>query len=528
MGLVAHALIGYLPFPFGDDFVYAVMAQHNADPALFPRDEQLRMFANHAHVYEWLFALGQRGHGVEPVFRVALWLQAILGIVAVMVMLIRLGAPAAALPVVIGLGVVVQTDGLGRGDVGGLIAMFFHHHNVALSLILAAAAASLSRRAGLAGVFLGLAAYAQPMTAAHGALMLGLATLFSQPRDLLKLIGLSVLVAVPAALLVLTQLPEPSTVSDIDLITEAYRFRAPHHYDPSWSTLGITTLYLMILTAGAALFLRLDAFAARFGAGAVLGLALLHLVSVVVYKFGLGEWIPFFILDANRSSSFIFVLAPVFALAAIWQRGLDRLSLAVTAGLALAAVLNGTLAGLALVGFGALLVVLERQSWGARLSPVAALLALVLVFPPTPRPPATPEPVREILEQIRADTPEDALFVIPIGLDAFRFYAQRSAYVDFKFFSVAQPDQAALTRRRIDQLVTPAPEHRDLTGWPAVLRWGEDQRDQASCPRMRELLSETGADYILRMGDPDVPRPVCPGLPVQMENDILVLYGPAE
>ena len=81
---------------------------------------------------------------------------------------------------------------------------------------------------------------------------------------------------------------------------------------------------------------------------------------------------------------------------------------------------------------------------------------LVLLFPPAPNPPEVPDETRLALERIRVETPADSLVVIPISLSAFRYYAKRSAYVDFKLFSVAQPDQAALTRKRIDEVTNPA------------------------------------------------------------------------
>ena len=529
MGLIAHALIGYLPFPFGDDFAYAPLTQRNADPTLFPRDDQLRMFANHAHLYEWLYHLGDRGPGVEPVFRVALWFQAVVATFALGVVALRLGLPAACLPLVLGLGVIVQTDGLGRGDVGGLIAMFFHHHNVALSLILAAVAASLGRHAIIAGAFLGLAAYAQPMTAAHGALILGLGTLLAWPRDTVKLVVTSVLVAIPASIMVLGQLPgAPTEIVDLDLIQDAYRFRAPHHYDPSWAKLGMTTLYLGVMFAGGIGLAKINKPLSRFALGAATGLVLLHAVSLFVYKLGIGEWVPFFVLDANRSSTLAFVLGPTIALAALWRA--PQILAKIVLGLLLVALaaVNGTVESFGLIGLGLMLLVLEaRFDWGARAAAVVAIGLLVILFPPRPEPPATHPDIRQLLERIREETPPDALFVIPIGLDAFRYFTQRSAYVDFKLFSVAQPDQAALTRRRIDLLVTPSPEEQELTGWPAVAAWGRAQRQEATCARMAEILAETEADFFLRITGPEEPRPDCTDLPVTIENDWLALYGPA-
>ena len=153
--------------------------------------------------------------------------------------------------------------------------------------------------------------------------------------------------------------------------------------------------------------------------------------------------------------------------------------------------------------------------------------ALVVFFPAKPFPPVVPEPSRQVLEYIRDETPRDALFVIPVGLSEFRVIARRSAYVDFKLFSVAQPDQAALTRARIDEVARPAPENRDAVGWPAAVLWGEDQRRDATCARMAEILNETGADYYLRLVAPEETPPVCDALPNPVISETLALYGPS-
>lgn len=62
---------------------------------------------------------------MEPVFRLGVWTLAVVVGIALWACLSGLGAPLAALPVVLGLGVIVQLDGLGRGDFVGLISPFF-------------------------------------------------------------------------------------------------------------------------------------------------------------------------------------------------------------------------------------------------------------------------------------------------------------------------------------------------------------------------------------------------------------------
>lgn len=104
-GLMAHALVGHVPFPFGDDFAYAPLAEYKVNGALFARDDQLRMFANHALVYEWLYWLGQSGPDVAPaVFRVAAMAPAVVCAGGVMAALGGFRAPVMALPLVLALG----------------------------------------------------------------------------------------------------------------------------------------------------------------------------------------------------------------------------------------------------------------------------------------------------------------------------------------------------------------------------------------------------------------------------------------
>ncbi|KIT17043.1 DUF6798 domain-containing protein [Jannaschia aquimarina] len=527
LGLLAHSFIGYAPFPFGDDFAYAPLTEIRLDPSLFPRDEQLRMFSNHALVYEAIYRLGLWGPGVEPVFRIAVWVLAGAVAVAVLAILRRLGAPAWALPVVVGLGVVVALPGLGRGHFGGLISPFFHHHNVALALVLGAVAMALARRVWLAGILLGVAAYAQPMTAFHGAAIVGLGALFQRPGDTLPMAAAAIGVAIPAAIPILGSMIATSDANtQIDLIQDAYRFRSPAHYDPPWSHIGLTSLYLLAGWAGAALMLRTGRAGGRFAVGAMAALTALHLVTLIVYKWQITDWVGFFILDATRSSSLGFVLGPVFAIAAVHDRLREPVALAMVALLAALAVLNGVPAGMLLLALGIGMIFLDRVVRARQLLAIGLATSLVLLFPARPLPPPLPESSRIALERIRTETPVDALFVIPVSLMEFRHYAQRSAYVDFKLFSVAQPEQAALTRTRIDQVTRPAPDVETLEGWLGAQAWDEATRRAATCEYMEDILNEVGAEYYVRPLVAGEAAPQCDGLPSAIQTETLAIYGP--
>ncbi len=527
LGVVVHTLVGYEPFPYGDDFAYAPLAELRADPALFPRDDQLRLFANHAMVYDWVYTMARNGPGVEPVFRAFVIGLAVIVSLLCWALVTRLKAPVAALPIVLGLGVVVALDGLGRGDFGGLISPFFHHHNIALTLVLAAIVSASGARPTLAGLSLGLAAYAQPMTAMHGALAVGLGTLLARPRDLGVLIGVSVVVALPAAWMIFGDAPKSAAApSGLNLIEDAYRFRAPHHYDPAWSEIGVTTLYLLTGLAGAALLDRTQPMIARFALGTMLAFLLLHAVTVVIYKLGFGQITPLFILDANRSSPLVFVLGPIFALAGIWHRGRSPASFATALLLVAIGIMNHTVAGLILVALGCLMLAVRHAPLVTPVSALAAILTAAILFPPAPGPRENSEEIISLLNRIRAETPEDALFVVPIQFAAFRHFAQRSVYVDFKMFSVAQPDQATLTRQRIEEISQPEGELRSLTGWPAAQSWDRAQHARADCETMRSVLKQTGSEYYVRLRTADSPAPDCANLPRDFENTLVAVYGP--
>ena len=266
---------------------------------------------------------------------------------------------------------------------------------------------------------------------------------------------------------------------------------------------------------------------ARFMAGVMTGFTLLHLVTVLVYKAEFSKWVGFFILDANRSTPALFVLGPAVALTGLirtrpgpvaWLCGLLLLSILA---------LNSTVAGLTLVALGGALFALRNTPRAQPVVFVGLALALFFLFPPDPDPPSLPSSTLRVLGQIRDETPPDALFVIPVGLSAFRHYTQRSAYVDFKLFSVAQPDQATLTRSRMEQVANPAPENRNARGWHAAQLWEEDQHSAATCARMKELLEETGAEYYLRRVAVGETPPECGLLPTPIQSETLALYGPS-
>jgi hypothetical protein len=338
------------------------------------------------------------------------------------------------------------------------------------------------------------------------------------------------IVAIPAAMSIFLAIDfgNPEAAASIDLINEAYRFRAPHHYDPSWHDMMLTSFYMIAGILGAMTLSRTEQGERRFAVGVMAGFLFLHLVSLLVYKLQMSNWVGFFILDANRSSALLYALGPAVAVAALWRQPNEPLAWAAGVLLLFILTMNFTVPGVCFVLLGLGMIVLRHRPFCEPTALVLSLAALLLFFPPPPHPSRVPEATRAALEKIRLETPSDALFVIPVGLSAFRHYTGRSAYVDFKLFSVAQPEQAALTRERIELVAPPAPEHANAQGWNAANLWDEDQRLRATCDVMANVLAETGATYYLRPLAVDEDPPDCPRLKRGVTTQTLALYGPPE
>ncbi|MEM1346253.1 MAG: DUF6798 domain-containing protein [Pseudomonadota bacterium] len=547
LGLGGHAVTGFQSFPLGDDFTYAPLAELAADPNLFPRDEHLRLFANHATIYEWVYRAAKATIGVERGFLAAVVVLAVAAVAAVAAVLRALGCGhgrgfAGALAIAIGLGVVVAERGIGRGAYGGYLSEMFHHQFLALIMVMAALAATLSRRAVLAGVALGIAAWAQPASAAHGALAVTLGWLALGVRGVVPLaisgavsavVALPVVAGLAAALLAAPDVSVPTE----RLIEEAYRFRVPLHYDLPWQALGLVTLYLSL---GVAAALALTGTPRRMALGLLAGFVVLHGVMVAVYALGVFEHPVLFKLDITRSTPVVFAFAAALAGAALaqagehWRAGVapGRAVLVVAVLAALTLALNARPVGGLAVGAG-LAILASGRLWSLPAVTLAAL-SLLLTAAVLPRHQlVTPLDPAEAaaLDWIARETAEDTLFVIPVSMPHFRQYARRSIYVDFKSFSVAQPDQAWMTRTRLEQVAQPDAKALAARGWPAMALWEAAQFRALDCPGMRKLMTETGAEYVVHRAKDaaGTPRslPMCGGEgPVQaFAKSSLAVYG---
>jgi hypothetical protein len=134
-----------------------------------------------------------------------------------------------------------------------------------------------------------------------------------------------------------------------------------------------------------------------------------------------------------------------------------------------------------------------------------------------------------------AGTPTNALFIVPPGLQGFRFYGRRSVYVDFKLFPPATPSSSPEWRRRMELVAAPDRLALRSPGWSGVPQWDRTYANRNTPARIVTLLRETGADYLVwdRSGldlPPYVPieRPDVPGLALAFHNSRFEVYALAK
>jgi len=513
VALGAHVLYGYSPFPLVDDFAYAPLSEAWADPGLYPRDDQLHGYTNHAWVYTAVYLASKATIGVVTGFWIANVVLTVASVLALCAIMARFGVPGAGLPLALAIGVVVMIPGVGRGTFGGYVSLFFHHQWVALMLVMWAFAATLGRRPGLAGALLGAAAYAQPMSALHGAFTVAVAGL-TQGRSGARALGVTAAAAIVVSspveyAVIASMLSEAGAPAPADRLAEdAYLFRAPHHYTlPPWPVL-LGWGYLALGLISAALLRRLRPAEGTAALGLIAGLGVLLLVSTVFYFGFETRSLPILMLDATRSSPLLFaVSATLFATvteirAEAGPRGLIARPIAaflVAAALATAlATANAMPTGpfFALAG----LLILAAPGRAVPKAAFGAVLAGLFVYAVPERLVQREPPSKDaaMFDWARTQTAMDALFIVPPGMMEFRLFAKRSVYANFKLFSVTQPAQAWLTRQRLEQIARPDPETASARGWTGIVLWDRSYLRNATCAGMLALMEQSGADYFVR------------------------------
>jgi hypothetical protein len=286
-------------------------------------------------------------------------------------------------------------------------------------------------------------------------------------------------------------------------------------------------------------------------AGLLAGQGLLALAAALLY----GSWMPArwryasplpYLLDLSRTSGLLLPLAAVLLVGALELRPARRTltppghELLWTGLLALAATALVLFVGwqLPLGALVVLTVALRVGSGNPRLAwplvagvLVVAALGVVRIRERTRlRAPRSGEEAG--LYRWAASTSPQALFIVPPGLQGFRFYARRSVYVDFKLFPPATPASTPEWRRRM--VLVAAPDRRALEspGWSGVPQWDRTYANRNTPERIATLLRETGASYFVwdRAGL-DVPpyvrvvRPPAAGATVAFANDRFEVYA---
>jgi hypothetical protein len=103
-----------------------------------------------------------------------------------------------------------------------------------------------------------------------------------------------------------------------------------------------------------------------------------------------------------------------------------------------------------------------------------------------------------LFEWAQQSTPGPALFIVPPGMERFRFYARRSVYVDLKLFSPAVPRAGPVWRTRLEEIADPDAATLQQRGWPSIeAPWDRSYAARNTPERIAWLLSNTGADFFV-------------------------------
>ena len=525
--LVLRVVRGTRPFPSLDDFTYVPLAWAARDAALFTRDTLLRGFVHHTPAWNLIVAALDHTTGEA----IGFWLLTLLlscGTVAALLRLMRAtGVTLTLLPVVAAVAFCGPVSGFGRGAYDGALGDGFHMQWLALCAVLWSYEAYLRGRPIAAGAWLGGAALAHPVVAAHAATALTIAYLITPGRrwrELWRTAAVALLVSLPVSLLLAGSLLKTGSEqlpawTPQEIVRLGYLFRAPHHYDLG-ATPMVTWLYLGTMVLGglaAALVARPEPHrpAVQRLTGLLAGQAVVGLGAMLLY----GEWLPErwrlasvvpYLLDLSRSSGLLLPLAAVLVAGAVELRPGRRsepisrevlwLGLLVLAVTALVFFVRWQPLLLAVVA----VALLARAAGGrSQATMVIALCLAAFIAVGVVRLYRTTV-LREVLTpdeaglyRWAAGTSSSALFVIPPGMQAFRFYARRSVYVDFKLFPPATPAATPEWRRRLELVAAPDRLALASPGWAGVAQWDRTYANRNTPARIASLLQTTQADYVV-------------------------------
>ncbi len=221
-----------------------------------------------------------------------------------------------------------------------------------------------------------------------------------------KLIGLSVLFLLTAGIwLVSLKLSMSAGMIDQSLFMEIIEFRLPHHFFPSYYSKKNFLILLPLFLLGLYYFRKADQQLFWFFVIALIGLPV-FVVGVEV------------LLNST-------VVATQWFKTTIWLKAFSIL--------AIMAMLEKYLAG------QKIMLLLKRLLYPSLL--ILGLLSIGIIYAPfsvfTKRPydfffMSQISPEVEIALLAKENTSEDAVFVLPVEFSAFKYYSQRSSYVDYK------------------------------------------------------------------------------------------------
>ncbi|HEX3247685.1 MAG TPA: hypothetical protein VHX16_19920, partial [Chloroflexota bacterium] len=231
--IAVRATRPYRPFPSIDDFAYLPLAWAWRDPALFPRDTLLRGFVHHTPAWDLIVAALDRAIGEPRGF----WLLTILLTLAALATVLRLmratGVSPLLLPLVTALAFCGSVIGFGRGAYDGALGDAFHVQWLSLCAVLWSYDGFVRGRTIVSGAWLGVAALCHPVVAAHGAIVLAVASLGAgagQWKRLPALAGIALLVSLPVSLPLVRSIAVsngPAAAMTPDVVRLGYEFRAP-------------------------------------------------------------------------------------------------------------------------------------------------------------------------------------------------------------------------------------------------------------------------------------------------------------
>lgn len=531
-GSLLRAAKGYRPFPSIDDFIYIPHARAILDSELFSRDTIVQEMVGHTPLWPMLI----RGLESTVGLSLGLWLLTIVLSIATalgMMRLIRsLGGSGLLLPLAAVAALAGVMKGLGRGTYDGAFGDAVHMQWIALTLLLFVYDAIIRQRPAVAGVLLGLTAIAHPMVAAHGAVAVTCSAPFWKGRRLRNLLltgTIAFLVSSPVSIAILAGVLAKSSsggASATEVANLCYLFRLPHEYLISRSILLLYFIYVALgITGVSVLNEQAEESRARNRCGTMAGLIVGHVIilaaAVLMHGEMFGEtWtlnslIPFQ-LHLTRTTPLLLVLS-VVAVATAFERELlvprqsegqlrlGRLGFwCIVIAICLILLLAGTqwsplVVVLVLLGLVTISVRthVQRQKYAICVWYAATAVALMWHVQTTTLDASLAGEEVELFAWVRQDTAKDTLFIVPPGMESFRHYGLRSVYADFKFFPSGIPSVLPAWRRRLEKIAAPDAMALAGKGIPSVAEWDRTYANRNTPQRIAELLTATGADYLV-------------------------------